>query len=288
MKDSKLLLGNFDTLWGKYSKRLINCQQTGSEEAVHKLRISCRRLLAIMALLQALDPKSSFGKLRKQIKTQLDSFDELRDTQVMLIVITDSLNALADLADYHRYLKLNEQRLLAKIQDLFKNTQYADQQALFKKVRNKLSISPTLLTQPILAIIDNHYQIALTRHHVISADTPGSLHHLRIALKKLRYMISASKPFLPELPINHANHMQSYLTRLGEIQNSTVLLDSINRFFGHQPPDKVHARFESRHQSLLNDYFVHSHEITGFWRANPYQDFPWQQDKGISARPGRF
>src|SRR5574343_145745 len=161
MSTSKLLLRKFDTLWEKYSKRLTDCRQTGSEAAVHKLRISCRRLLAIIALLKALDPDASLGKLRKHLKTQLDNFDELLDTQVMLMEVADNLDSCADMARYHSYLKLNEQRLLASIPDLL----LTHRKSLYPKARNSLSLDAIPLKRQIRAAIAATYQTALKHNH---------------------------------------------------------------------------------------------------------------------------
>src|SRR5574343_1504074 len=187
MSTSKLLLRKFDTLWEKYSKRLTDCRQTGSEAAVHNLRISCRRLLAIIALLQALDPDASLDKLRKHLKTQLDNFDELRDTQVMLIEVADNLDGCVDMARYHSYLKLNEQRLLAAIPELL----LPHRKSLHLKARNSLSLGSMPLKRQIHAVITATYQAALERYRLLTPEDPSSLHRLRIALKKLRYMLSA-------------------------------------------------------------------------------------------------
>jgi CHAD domain-containing protein len=264
MSDSKLLLKNFDTLWEKYSKRLTNSQQTGSETAVHKLRISCRRLLAIIALLQALDPDASLGKLRKHIKTQLDNFDELRDTQVMLIEIADNLDSCADMARYHSYLKHNEQRLLMAIPNLLN----CPPKSLFKNTRNSLCLDAIPIKHHIPAVIDVTYQTALDRYQRITADDPSTLHRLRIALKKLRYMLSASADFLSDFPPNQLEILHLYLTRLGEIQNSCVLLDSLNRFFGHQPPESIQRYYANRHQALINDFMLHKTDMLIFWRVD--------------------
>lgn len=262
MSASKLLLLKFETLWEKYSKRLTDCQQTGSETAVHKLRISCRRLLAIIALLQALDPDANLGKLRKHLKTQLDNFDELRDTQVMLIEVADNLEMCAEMVRYHSYLKLNEKRLLATIPSML----LPHRKSLFKKVHNSLSLGSIPLKQQIHAVIAATYQTALERYRLIAPDDPASLHRLRIALKKLRYMLSAAEDVLSDLPATHLETLPAYLTRLGEIQNSRVLLDSLNRFFGHQPPESIQRHYTNRHQALINDFMLHKTDILTFWQ----------------------
>ncbi|MCQ8129946.1 CHAD domain-containing protein [Methylomonas rivi] len=277
MHDGKQLLASFDTLWQKHAKRLAHCQQSASEEAVHKLRISCRRLLALIQLLQALAPQPALRKLRKSLKAQLDSFDELRDTQVMLLKVSASLDALPELAAYQRYLQLNEQRLLIQTPVILQNLNSAELQPLMDKAWKEMreALGKTALKPHILSAIDVSFHSALERYRLINPDTPETLHHLRVAVKKLRYMLAASHDLLPELPDDHLERIQTYLTRMGEIQNSCVLLDNLNRFFGHQPPPAVRTYFEQCHQALLDDYMKHGSEILQFWRPAAYAPFPW-------------
>lgn len=279
MHDGKQLLTNFDTLWQKHAKRLSHCQQTASEAAVHKLRINCRRLLALIQLLQALAPQPALRKLRKQLKAQLDSFDELRDTQVMLLKVSESLDAFPDLAAYQRYLQLNEQRLLVQTPAVLQNLNSATLQPLMEKAWQEMreAFGKTALTPHILTAIDSCYRTAMERYRLINPADPATLHHLRVAVKKLRYMLAASHELLPALPDDHLERIQAYLTRLGEIQNSCVLLDNLNRFFGHQPPPAIQTYFQQCHQALLDDYMSHSSEILQFWRPAAYAPFPWQQ-----------
>ncbi|AEF99383.1 CHAD domain-containing protein [Methylomonas methanica] len=279
MHDGKQLLASYESLWQKHTKRLSRCQQTASEEAVHKLRISCRRLLALIQLLQALAPLPALRKLRKHLKAQLNSFDELRDTQVMLQKVADSLDALPELAAYHRYLQLNEQRLLVQSPTILQSLNSAELQPLMDKAWKEMrdAFGKDTLTPRILSAIDTSYRTVLERYRSIDPADPATLHHLRISVKRLRYMLAASQELLPELPENHLERIQAYLTRLGEIQNSCVLLDSLNRFFGHQPPPAVDTYFQHCHQDLLDDYMHHGNEILQFWRPAAYAPFPWRQ-----------
>lgn len=277
MHDGKRLLTSLDKLWQKYNRRLVQCQQTADEAAVHKLRIGCRRLLALIQLLQALAPQPALQKLRKRLKTQLDNFDELRDTQVMMLEVADNLDSLPGLATYYRYLQLNEQRLLARIPSLLRQLDTAGLQQLMENARQQFqdALGKKPLKPPILSAIDTCYRTALERYRQIDPARPETLHSLRIAVKKLRYMLAAAHELLPELPGTQLDEMQVYLTRLGEIQNSRVLLDNQNRFFGHLPPPAIQTFYTRRHQALLDDYMSHGNEILQFWRPEADAAFPW-------------
>ncbi|MCQ8102719.1 CHAD domain-containing protein [Methylomonas sp. SURF-2] len=281
MHDGKRLLTSLAKLWQKYERRLSQCRRTADEDAVHKLRISCRRLLALIQLLQALAPHSHLQKLRKRLKSQLDDFDELRDTQVMLLEVTDRLDSLPELAACHRHLQLNEQRLLTQLPSLLRQRDSEDLQPLVEKARKQLrsAFGDKPLTPLVLAAVDNCYREALERHRQTDPGDPATLHSLRIALKKLRYMLASARELLPDLPDSQFDRMQVHLTRLGEIQNSRVLSDNLNRFFGHLPPPAVQTHYQHRHQALLDDYMQHAGEILRFWRAKPDLPFPWQRQE---------
>lgn len=278
MQDGKLLLTAFDKLWKKYCKRLQHCQKEASEDAVHEFRICCRRLLAIIELLQALAPQKTLDRLRKNLKSQLDEFDELRDTQVMLLEVSANSDKFTELASFQRYLQLNEQRLLAKAPGTLLSLDSKKLHKLQEKAVTTLTIEfgKTDLKPQILDIIDHSYSIAMARYHAITPNQETTFHRHRIAVKKLRYMLASAQVLLPHLPADLLKRLQTYLTFLGEIQNSSVLLDSLNRFFAHHPPAALRTYYQQRHQAILTNYMTQRSEILQFWRQQANHPFPWE------------
>lgn len=278
MQDGKLLLTAFDKLWQKYCKRLKLCQQDASVDAVHDFRICCRRLLASIELLQALAPQNALAKLHKQLKSQLDEFDELRDTQVILLEVSANSDKLTERASFQRYLQLNEQRLLAKVPSTLLNLDYKTLHKLQEKAVKTLAkeFGKTDLKPLILTTIDNTYNIALERYRAIDPNQTNTLHRHRIAVKRLRYMLAAAQVLLPNLPEFHLKRLQKYLSYLGEIQDSCVLLDSLNRFFAHQPPAELKLYYQLRHQEIINNYMTQRGEILQFWHPQANTPFPWE------------
>src|SRR5215217_2026338 len=80
----QLLLAALEDRWKKYRKELKRCREELSFEAVHDLRTATRRILAIIQLLNSISPRPRLRKLEHSFKDQLDLFDDLRDTQVIL------------------------------------------------------------------------------------------------------------------------------------------------------------------------------------------------------------
>lgn len=276
----KLLRDALNSLWHKYRKRLKTCRHEVSEDNVHELRISTRRLLALIELLGSLRPHPALGKLRKSFKHQLDGFDALRDTQVMLLEIAGTLPILPDLAPFLSYLQQRERQLL---QQTGPNIASLPQGKLRRKIQRTGRCIKTRLAKPdpntfILHAIDRVYATALDRYQAIDATDLSSIHHLRIAVKKLRYMLASVQVMIPGLPEAHLKRLQTYLTRMGDIQNSAVLLKTLEAFFVDGVPTEIRAYYQKQQQDLINAFMAHREEIFGFWRSAPDLAQPWAAD----------
>ena len=112
MDAQELILKAFDQRYQCYVAERKRCREDFSEEAVHDMRIASRRLLALVDLLQEVTPHLNLKNLRAVFKNQLDSLDNLRDTQVMLAEFTENIENLPELATLIKFLKKREKRLL--------------------------------------------------------------------------------------------------------------------------------------------------------------------------------
>lgn len=279
MHDGKQLIHAFDALWDKYHKRLAACRADAGEEAVHKLRIGTRRLLASIELFQTLAPQRELRKLGKALKAQLDSFDELRDTQVMLLEMASAIEKLPELYPFLKQLQIREQSLSAQTPDLIRNMDDAKLHAWFKKARGHLldALGKADLKPQILTVIDDIYRIVMERYQLIDIVQPGTIHRTRIAVKKLRYMLEASEILLSPLPENHLKQIHAYLTYMGDVQDSNVLLVKLKGFFAEQMPLSVQNHYQHRHSRIINTYMSKREDVLQFWRPSAKQAFPWKK-----------
>ena len=90
---NQFLQDALDQRWKNYRAELKRCRTEFSNEAVHDLRTSARRMLAFIQLLNYISPRPRLQKLNRAFKEQLDEFDQLRDTQVILAELSDTLQA---------------------------------------------------------------------------------------------------------------------------------------------------------------------------------------------------
>ena len=267
----KLLGEALDVQGCKYLKLLKAGNTQINETVVHDLRTSARRLLSLLELCRAINPgKTKSGKLCKSIKAQLDSFDELRDTQVILQEIGNNLPTLPELNPFLLHLKQHEQQLLLETSAFFKTISIGKLRRKLIKTRNRCK-SPTTgqgSKAAVLALIDKIYASVIERYQAIDLANLSSIHHLRIAVKKLRYTLSACQPFLPDSPPQRLESLHACLTLMGEIQDSAVLNRALAAFFVEGVPLAVEQHFRQRQQALLTEFMQRKAEILGFWQTH--------------------
>lgn len=275
--DNPWIFDTVDMQWLKYRKQLGKCRQYSDEKSIHKLRISIRRLLSVIELLQALTADQDLRKLKKSLKAQLNAFNDLRDTQVMLQTVSAEVFSLPELTPFLHQLHLNTQKLLMDTPAMIKSLDSEKLQQNFKPALQKLkkTYSDSDMKPAVLHAIDSCYQSALARFQSIDPSQPATLHHLRVSVKKFRYMLSCVAEMLPELPTDHLKHIQAYLTHLGEIQNTCVLLNNLQRFFNSSIPPAVKHHYQQHQNELVQTYILQSTDIGLFWRPTTSQPFPW-------------
>ncbi|QWF71260.1 CHAD domain-containing protein [Methylomonas paludis] len=265
---SRLLLDTLDEHWRRYRISLIDCRHDCSENAVHELRFAIRRLLAMLALLTTLNPKARAGKLQRLLKTQLDCLNALRDTQVMLLEIGNTATTLAELKPFLQDLQAQESRLLAETRAFIKTIPSGKIKRKCKKLHSRCKARRADKTA-LLEAVDKVYGTALQRYLAVDPHQLPSLHHLRISMKKLRYLLLDIQPWLPDQDKDQLPAIKDYLTLLGDIQNSAVLTAALTSFYHDGLPTAIAAYYQAQQQALLDRFMLEKVQIYDFWRVNP-------------------
>lgn len=263
--------------WQHYRTRLQACRKQADEEAVHKLRTSIRRLLALIGLLQCLLPQAEAPKLRKTLKAQLAALAELRDVQVMRLETSTLIAEFAQLEPFLHHLHLRELQLLIKIPGEIAAWRSGKMSRKIGKIVSRCRQYPpeANLAAQVANCIDGIFLLAQQREAALADAQLESFHKLRIAVKKLRYSLELSATLMPPCPSGHLQAIKTYLDYLGDIQNATVLLDNLDDFFGGEIPDPLRKRILSKQQDLLTEFLAQQHQLTTFWRHDAEQTIPW-------------
>jgi CHAD domain-containing protein len=279
MNVQPLLLDSLNSRWDKYQAELKTCRREFSEEAVHDFRVAARRLLSSLDLLRAVVQDPRIRKMRRVLKDQLDNLDDLRDVQVLLSDISESIHESPFLQPFQEYLQRREKKLLRTARKEIKSLKIA---SLSRRIR-KLNKSIETIAQAgpdtgLFSAVDEVYAIVIQRYALVDPAQPATIHRLRIAFKKFRYMVEVIYPILEDFPADHPKRMHDYQSVMGDIQDMEVALQGLSEFEEIAPasfdPEPLRAYYKERHALALSRYIEGKSEVVTFWRSMPDQTFP--------------
>ena len=288
MSAQELLLTTLNQRYEKYRPERKRCKDEFSEEAVHDLRIATRRLLALIELLRVITlakhpvgAKPRLQKLRRVFKDQLNSLNDLRDTQVMSAEISEMLESLPELIPLQKFLQKREKRLLKTAEREVGAIKISGISHQVEKLRASLAepaVNQDLTARLFLAVDDAYLKVTLRMRRVDPAQ-PASIHRVRIAFKEFRYMLEIIHSFLPGFSEVLLKNLNNYQTAMGEIQDVEVMLHTLEDFAAKHKaydPQPVQHFYEQHHAELINAYIENMNEFANFWRESPDKPFPWE------------
>ena len=120
-KAEQLLLHSLEENWKDYLKELKQCRLEFSNEAVHDLRTATRRLIAVIQLLNAVSTRPRLQKIIRTLDDQLHELDDLRDTQVILAEISETIQELPQLQGFQRNQRIVEEKILRSLRKKIKH-----------------------------------------------------------------------------------------------------------------------------------------------------------------------
>lgn len=280
MNVGTVLLAAVDTRWKKYRSELKTCRTEFSSETVHDVRVAVRRLLAIFDLLRSVIHHPRIQKIRRELKDQLDHLDELRDVQVMLADISEFMHEVPELSLFYEYLLKKEGKLLRTARKQIKSLKTGSLAARVEKVLGMVELLPEQnLKENLLEPVDDAYMRALRYYAMIDVEKPTTIHRLRIAFKKFRYMIEIIHPLLEGFPDGNFQKMHDYQGMMGNIQDMEAALQQLSDFADSKPAvelEIIHSHYTTRLKQSLFNYLEDKGELLNFWRASPDQSIPWE------------
>jgi len=279
------------TQWRRYRKQLKRCQRQFSEAAVHKSRVETRRLLATVELLCAFFPERDLKKARRALKDHLDSFDQLRDTQVQLVYVEHLVRKNPAARKFCAWLRKREERFICESRKAVRKIRT---RRLGKRIAGFQSELEALRkhTKPERAFSMAQGAIRLAFARVaqlcrqVSADDTETIHRTRIAFKRFRYMVDALSALLPAVTDQHRQAMRGYQSMMGDIQDIEVLLATLDKFIKHGNHDvdtqRLRTEFTRRREQLIRVYLNAAGKLQQFWPLQPASGTITSNRKGKS------
>lgn len=278
---NEFLLRALDQRWENYRAELQRCRAEFSNEAVHDLRTAARRMLAFIQLVNSISPRPRLEKLNHAFKDQLEEFDGLRDTQVVLAEISEVLQELPQLQTFRDYLQGVEKGILKTLRKKLKVIDLFDVSKRIRHMRESLKgESNSELERQIFQSVDAAFFIAQRRQKWINPGQANTIHRVRLAFKTFRYMMEIIHPLLLDFPVENLKCMHDYQSLMGEIQDLEVVMQS----FADVPlsassfdPEPVRRYYARRHAEAISAYMKCVHELDTFWRPASDRPFPWEK-----------
>ena len=281
LEPNQLLLEALENRWKNYRAELKRCRAEFSNEVVHDLRVATRRMLALIQLLNSISPRPRLQKLTRVFKDQLDEFDDLRDTQVILAEISEILHELPQLKDFQKHLQSAEEKLLRTLRKKIKKLEISEITKRIRKTHESIEAEANSeLEAQIMQAVDDVYLTTKQRYTSVDLARSATIHRVRIAFKSFRYMIEIIYPLLKDFPVEHLKRMNDYQSLMGEIQDAEVFMQTLVDFSEHTSfPDlePVRRYYERRHAEAISAYVKERNLLDTFWRSAPDQPFPWEK-----------
>lgn len=263
--------------WRVYRKELRRCQKKCSEQAVHDLRVATRRLIATIEILLTILPGDNLKKRRRTLKKMLSGFGRLRDTQMQLLTVEKLLPPYPVLQPFFTVLILRERQMVKRVARQVKTEGLKALERNIRDVNKRLkrfSRNPAMRmanrSAVMGAVAAAFARVRTLRQGVDPANTT-TIHALRVAFKKFRYMVEALHPFLGDISDAQLQKMNAYQMRMGDIQDIEVLIGSVNEYalrrkkIADESLLPVHQELTRRRSELITTFMKSADEVFDFW-----------------------
>lgn len=231
-----LLLDSVDERRRTFRAELKRCQKKPSEEAVHDLRVAMRRLMSMLDLLASIHPEGHLRKARRRLKKQLNMFGPLRDVQVQVRSIEKMLPSFPELQEFYAYLVTREGSLVQRLDVEVKRVRTG-------KIKKAIGVATQqvegLLDTPAkqrdkltaaIRAVDAAFNTVVQRKLALIPTDSATIHRMRVAFKKFRYMVESLAPMLDWGTSKRLKAMNAFQGSMGDIQDADVLLTRATAF----------------------------------------------------------
>ena len=262
----------------------------GTDEGVHKLRVSCRRLRAVLAFARPVLDRDVTDPVRDELRWLAGVLGEARDATV----VHERLRGLVEEEPRH----LVHGPVLPRLRATYRGRGLADVRAALLSPRyfalrdrlDALVADPPwteLADAPASAVLPKMLRKELKRVRkraraaAAEDDAPSALHEVRKATKRLRYSAEAVEPVAGKPAHKLASAAKHLTSHLGELQDTVVsrseLLGLARAAAAHGEPGFTYGRLytrEEQHAAALAD---------GYDSGTAMRELRRRTDKAVKA-----
>jgi CHAD domain-containing protein len=198
----------------------------GSEEAIHDLRVSIRRVLAWIAVRDALlGPDRDLRAARSSLKALMSPLGKLRDAHVKRDLIRTILPKGDEPSYLYAVLVAGDVQLREeKVGGLLGRKSARRIRVPLPRTRTGRGSGPDASVAGSRHLSMLGRAVRKHRKGALDPSNPDALHRMRLAFKKYRYAREVLEPLLPRTARNGGKRLHDFQTLLGTIHDCDVIL----------------------------------------------------------------
>jgi len=228
-----------------------------SEESIHDLRVSIRRVLAWIAVRDTLlEPDRDLRETRSSLKTLMSPLGKLRDAQVKRDLIRTILPKGDEPSWLYAVLVAGDvQRWEEKVGRLLGRKSARRIRVPLPRTRagggsgGDASVAGSRHLSMLGRAVRKH------RKGALDPSNPEALHRMRLAFKKYRYAWEVVEPLLPRAARNVGKRLHDFQTLLGAIHDCDVILVDVRSFREGCLGDQAECALETAVRALRSEKF---------------------------------
>jgi CHAD domain-containing protein len=232
----KVVSGALDERLGVFMLRLRQARTRATEPAIHDLRVSMRRLIAVLDLAGEIVLEAGMPSLRRKLRKSLRGFNAVRDIHISQLAMREVRLNVPAVRAYMTALRRREVVLLRECAVALRSIDERSiersvatvQQSLFAAAADHAvaAAMPAVLRGSMARI----YVRAVRALRNVNAADASTIHRLRVSFKKVRYAAEVLAPLVGGFPKALKQWMGEYQTLMGEVQDCEVMIACARRF----------------------------------------------------------
>ena len=270
----ELIIESLDRSLQDYVNNINLCNEQFSEKAVHDFRVSIRRFLACISFVSNTLGQDAVANLKNRLKTQIKAFNPLRDLQVQLIAVQRLVYSYPVLYRlYHMLLEEEEHMLyqMTKILDGFDLLSIDRDMLTIKAQVSKYFVTENILTNHLTGIVYQKLLAVKIAFSNANKNDLKSIHKIRLAFKKFRYMMEISQP-ITGITDEELLELKGFQSILGSIQDNNIFVNKLKEFQSTQNQvstemfTPVLEKLMYDRQNLIDELFESPDRIGNYWK----------------------
>ena len=217
--------------WTVLLKALDNARKKTGGRRVHDLRVALRRMASVAALVSEIVDSRAERSLRKRVERLLKRLGRLRDTHVQRKAIGGMTRRFPVLVPLRARLEKREREREEEVAHRLAKVDVDVLQTRFEEVAAEalLALSSSVLIerhrQTLLDAVNRRFARLIDRRRDLDVANLETMHAMRVAFKKFRYMVEVLQPVLVGMGQAQLDAMQAFQTMMGDVHD----LDELDR-----------------------------------------------------------